>query len=134
MKFGEKLRTLRIQKKLTQRDLAEQVGLGMNTIGNYESGKTYPKTRNVYNRLAAVLDVSVETLYNENDAFIMDVSARYGYNGRERAEQLVSEMGRLFAGGTLSDEDLDDVMRTLQEYYWRAKDELKKYAPKKSRR
>jgi transcriptional regulator with XRE-family HTH domain len=134
MKFGEKLRTLRIQKKLTQHDLAKQVGLGVNTIGNYESGKTYPKTRDVYHRLAAILGVSVETLYNENDAFIGEAQAQYGYSGKKQAEQLVDEMGGLFAGGSLSDEDLDGVMRTLQEYYWKAKEENKKYAPKKYKR
>jgi transcriptional regulator with XRE-family HTH domain len=134
MKFGEKLRTLRIQKKLTQHDLAKQVGLGVNTISNYESGKTYPKTRDVYHRLAAILGVSVETLYNENDAFIGEAQAQYGYSGKKQAQQLVDEMGGLFAGGSLSDEDLDGVMRTLQEYYWKAKEENKKYAPKKYKR
>ena len=52
-----------------------------------------------------------------------------GYSGKKQAEQLVEEMGGLFAGGSLSDDDLDGVMRTLQEYYWKAKEENKKYTP-----
>jgi transcriptional regulator with XRE-family HTH domain len=134
MKFGEKLRTLRIQKQLTQRELANKVGLGLNTISNYEKGRTYPQNRDVYRQLADILGVTVETLYNENDAFVVAAQEKYGYSGRKQAEQLVDEMGGLFAGGTLSDEDLDGVMRTLQEYYWKAKEENKKYTPKKYRR
>lgn len=134
MKFGEKLRALRIQKQLTQHELAKQVGLGLNTISNYEKGKTYPQNRAVYGRLADALGVTVEALYNENEAFIGEAQAMYGYNGRRQAEQLVHEMGGLFAGGTLSDDELDGVMRTLQEYYWKAKEDNKKYGQKKGRR
>ena len=44
----------------------------------------------------------------------------------------MNEMGGLFAGGELSDDDLDGVMQTLQEYYWKAKkDNKEKYTPKK---
>jgi transcriptional regulator with XRE-family HTH domain len=131
MKFGEKLRILRLKKQLTQQELAKIVGLGSNTISNYEQGKTYPHNREVYSQLAAILVVTVETLYNENDVFVEEAQIRYGYSGKKQADQLVKEIGGLFAGGTLSDDDLDGVMRTLQEYYWKAKEENKKYASKK---
>ena len=36
MTFGEKLRMLRLQKKMTQAELGKQAGLGLNTISNYE--------------------------------------------------------------------------------------------------
>ena len=129
MRFGEKLRTLRMEQQLTQRELAQKAGLGLNTISNYEKGKTYPQDRSVYTRLAEILGVSVEALYNECDTFISEAQSRYGYSGKKQAEQLVEEMGGLFAGGSLSDDDLDGVMRTLQEYYWKAKEENKKYTP-----
>lgn len=133
MTFGEKLRTLRLQKKMTQQELAKEAGLGMNTISNYEKGKTYPQDRGVYARLAEILGVSTDYLHNENDDFIAAAAERYGYSGKKQAMQLVEEMGGLFAGGELSDDDLDGVMRALQDYYWKAKEENKKYTPKKYR-
>ena len=126
MKFGEKLRILRLNKQMTQQELGKRAGLGLNTISNYESGKTYPKSREVYSTLAEILGVSVTELYNENDEFIMQAQEQYGYRGRKQAEALAAEMGGLFAGGEMSDDDLDAVMKTLQDYYWKAKEDNKK--------
>ena len=133
MKFGEKLRTLRLQKKMTQAELGKQAGLGLNTISNYEKGRTYPRDRGVYARLAEILGVSADYLHNENDDFIAAAAERYGYSGKKQAMKLVEEMGGLFAGGELSDDDLDGVMKALQDYYWKAKEDNKKYTPKKYR-
>lgn len=75
MRFGEKLRTLRMEQRLTQGELAQKAGLGVNTISNYEKGKTYPQDRSVYTPLAEILGVSVETLYNEGDTFISEAQS-----------------------------------------------------------
>lgn len=65
MKFGEKLRKYRTDKNLTQAELAKLIGVGVNTICNYESGKTYPQNREVYKKLADVLGVDADHLHNE---------------------------------------------------------------------
>ena len=36
---GQALKQIRLQLGLTQRDLAEQLGLSKSTIGNYENGR-----------------------------------------------------------------------------------------------
>ena len=41
--LGEKLRRLRKAQGLTQGELAEKVGVGINTIVRYETGKNSPK-------------------------------------------------------------------------------------------
>lgn len=41
--LGEKLRRLRKSQGLTQGELAEKVGVGINTIVRYETGKNSPK-------------------------------------------------------------------------------------------
>ena len=131
MTFGEKLRTLRLKANMKQKELAEKAGLGLNTISNYEKGKTYPQNREVYTILANILGVSADELRNENDDFIISARERYGYTGKKQAQKLVEEMGGLFAGGELSDEDLDGVMKAFQDYYWKAKEDNKKYTTKK---
>lgn len=132
MTFGEKLHDARIKKGLTQRELAKLANLGLNTISNYESGKTYPKSRDVYDTLATILEIDRDYLRNENEGFITEASERYGNKGKKQADQLVKELSGLFAGGELSEHEKDGVMRALQEIYWECKEEnIEKYTPKK---
>ena len=123
MKFGEKLRDLRQRNGLTQAELAEKAGISLRT--------TYPKKREIYKVLADILDVDVNYLRNEDDEFITMAGQKYGYRGAKQAEELVAQIGGLFAGGELSESDKDAVMQSLQKAYWDAKEENKKYTPKK---
>ncbi len=123
MRFGEKLRRHRLEKGLTQAELARIAGLGTNTITNYENGRTYPQNRQVYATLASILDVDPDYLRNENDAPTEAAQGRYGYSGREQAMLLVEEMSGLFSGGALSEAEIDGVMRAVQDLYWRTKEE-----------
>lgn len=134
MTFGEKLRTLRLKKGLTQQQLAKEAGLGLNTISNYEKGKTYPKNREVYATLANILGVTANELHNETDDFIAAAEEKYGYRGKKQAKELADELTGLFAGGELADEDLEEMMRGIQEAYWIAKEKNKKFTPKKYRK
>ena len=131
MKFGEKLRKYRLEKGLTQAELARKAGLGLNTICNYENGKTYPKDREVYATLAGILGINADYLHNENDDFISEAQKQYGPRGKRQAMELVDELGGLFAGGELSEEDRDGVMQAMMDIYWKTKQENKKYTPKK---
>lgn len=132
MTFGEKLRESRVKKGMTQSELAKAANLGLNTISNYESGKTYPKKREIYETLASILNVSADYLRNENEEFITEATERYGYRGKQQADQLVRQIGGLFAGGELSDDEIDGVMKALQDIYWECKAENReKYTPKK---
>jgi len=124
MKFGEKLRDLRKKNGLTQAELAEKAGISLRTV----------KNREIYTTLANILDVDVNYLRNEGDEFITRASERYGYRGAKQAEELVAEIGGLFAGGELSESDKDAVMQALQQAYWDAKKENRKYTPKKYRK
>ena len=54
--------------------------------------------------------------------------------GARQAKALVAEVTGLFAGGDLADEDLDEMMKGIQEAYWIAKEKNKKYTPKKYRK
>lgn len=131
MRFGEKLRKSRIEKGLTQAQLAKQAGLGLKTISNYESGATYPQNRKVYTILADILEVDADYLRNENDDFVAQAQKEFGYRGRKGAERLLNELTGLFAGGEMAEEDMDELMLAIQEAYVIAKRNNKKYTPKK---
>ncbi len=132
MKFGEKLKKYRKKSGMTQAQLAKAAGTSLKTITNYESGSTYPTKREIYKVLAEILGVNPDYLHNENDEFISHAAEKYGYNGKKQAQALVYQMGGLFAGGDLSEEDMDGVMKAMQDVYWKAKEKNQKYAKNKS--
>lgn len=134
MRFGEKLRKFRTEKGMTQAELAKEARLGLNTISNYESGRTYPQNREVYTTLANILDVNPDNLHNENDDFITEAAAQYGSRGARQAKELLDEVTGLFAGGELADEDMREMVDAIQEAYLIAKKNNKKYTPKKYRK
>lgn len=133
MKFGEKLRKYRTEKGLTQSELAQKTGLKLNTISNYELGKTYPQNREVYTILANFFGVNADYLHNENDDFISEATAKYGTRGAKQAKELVEEVTGLFAGGEMAEEDMDVMMKAIQDAYWIAKEKNRKFTPKKYR-
>ena len=134
MKFGEKIKNARVAKDMTQAELAQTVGVSLRTMVSYENGDCYPKKREVYGKLAEILGVDTNYLLTENEEFISKAGEKYGSRGKKYAQQLVTEVSGLFAGGDMDDEDLDAVMRAISDAYWIAKEKNKKYAPKKHRK
>ncbi|MCL2634868.1 MAG: helix-turn-helix domain-containing protein [Oscillospiraceae bacterium] len=131
MNFGEKLKNLRERDNLSQSKLAEIIGVDRRTIINYEAGKSFPRDMNNYRKIAKWFGVSADYLLSEKDEFTAKAYAEGGKRGKLEAEALVAEAGALFAGGSLSDEDKDAVFHALQEAYWFAKAENKKYSKRK---
>lgn len=69
MKFGEKVRILRNERKMSQTELGKMCGLSLRTIRNYKVDGRYPKQREVYVKLAAALKCEVNFLLSENEEF-----------------------------------------------------------------
>lgn len=59
--FGDKLRQLRIDAGLTQRDVAERTGLKLSALSHYEHGRREPSLRNL-RRLSLALGISADEL------------------------------------------------------------------------
>lgn len=133
MKFGEKLKKLRAENGMKQEEIATAVGISRRTYISYEQEGRYPRKREVYAKLAETLKCDVNYLMTENEEFITGVSEQYGSRGKRQAEELVAELSGMFAGGELSDQDMDAVMIALQKAYFDCKADNKKYTPKKYR-
>ena len=134
MKFGEKLRELRKQKHLSQTELGAAVGVSLRTLRGWEVEGRYPKQRELYAKLAEVLECDVDYLLTEKEAFITDSADRFGYRGERDARALVEDLTGLFAGGQMAEEDMDALMLAVQEAYVEAKRRNReKFAPKKNR-
>lgn len=134
MKFGEKLRELRKQKHLSQTELGAAIGVSLRTLRGWEVEGRYPKQRELYAKLAEVLECDVDYLLTEKEAFITDSADRFGYRGERDAKALVEDLTGLFAGGQMAEEDMDALMLAVQEAYVEAKRRNReKFAPKKNR-
>lgn len=81
-------------------------------------------------KLASALEIPVSTLnLAENETFVAQAAEKYGARGAKQAEQLMSEVTGLFAGGDLAEEDMDVMMKAISDAYWIAKEKNKKFTP-----
>lgn len=84
--MGEKLKSLRIEKKLTQKQVADRIGLAISAVSSYESGTRYP-SYDVLVKLARIFHVSTDYLLGITDTRTIDVT---GLNDNEI--ELVSQL------------------------------------------
>ena len=84
--MGDKLRTLRIEKKLTQKQVADRIGLAISTISSYESGNRYPSYEALI-KLAYIFHVSTDYLLGITSKRNIDVTGL-----DDEAIELVSQL------------------------------------------
>lgn len=60
-RLSERLRKVRLNKNLTQQEVAERAGLHLTYVGHLEAGKYHPTVFVVW-KLAKALGVSIDTL------------------------------------------------------------------------
>ena len=135
--FRDKVIEHRAALGLSQQQLADKAGIGVRTIGNYESGARLPYAAQLY-KLAKALGVSTEYLKNdeiEDPSYGLD---RMDYVEEMRAktsqnlEEMLKANKEMFAGGTVSEEAKDAYFRALMDAYLECKQIAKdKYGRKK---
>lgn len=64
MEFGQRLRDLRKQKNLSQRDLAARVGIDFTYLSKIEGGRLDPPSEVIIQRIAQVLEADEDELIN----------------------------------------------------------------------
>ncbi len=134
MEFNEKIRNARMAKGWTQKDLAQATGMALRTIQNYELGARLPKKRDTYLALAKALDINEDVLLDDNASFVLRANERYGSRGARQAWDMVADIAAMWSGGEMDEEDMDSIMQAMQEAYWEAKKNNRKYVPKKYRK
>ncbi len=121
MKFGEKLRAARKALGVTRAELAQMAGISLRSVAYYELENKLPKQRVTAEALAKALGVQPDELLDENSDFVIKVREVYGTQGAREAQKLVSQIKSLYAGGSLSESDMDAMMLAIQDAYWIAK-------------
>lgn len=73
MNFGEKLKALRTGQKLSQRELAERLGVAKSIVSYYESGDRYP-SYDILVKMAHLFHVTTDYLLDVDKNRMIDVS------------------------------------------------------------
>lgn len=71
--MGEKLKSLRIEKNLTQKQVADRIGLAVSAVSSYESGTRYP-SYDILVKLTRIFHVSADYLLGITNQRTIDVS------------------------------------------------------------
>jgi transcriptional regulator with XRE-family HTH domain len=87
--IGERIKQLRNEKELTQKDLSEQLHVSRSTISNWEIGRNYPDLDSVI-LLSDILEVSLDNLLREDRVMVEEVSTEQRKNAkRKRLLQII---------------------------------------------
>ena len=118
MTFEEKFKKLRKQNHWTQQATAEALGINRRMVTLYESGKSYPRTREAYHKVADLFGVDPNYLLTEGDEYMADFGGLTIDEIRDKADEIVKAVGVLFQGTRLTEEEKDNLMQSLQNAYW----------------
>lgn len=132
MGFGERLREKRIAAGIKQVDLAKAADITVRTLQYYESEMRKPSNMIIVQKLADSLGTTTHYLLGTADTLVLEAKEKAGSRAARDIEQLVSEVSGLFAGGSLSEESMDGAMKALNEAYWIAKENNRKYGRRKT--
>lgn len=110
--LSERLKELRINKKLTQSELAKKLNVSQNAVHNWETGKRQPRLE-MLDEIANILEVDVWDLYNDykiprDDDFYLNIIV----DDRDRLEKELTDHAR-----KLSDEYLEILSDTAKVLY-----------------
>lgn len=71
IEIGDRIKEIRIQRGIKQKDLAKILDMPVSTLANYETNRR-PVSLDTLNKIAVALDVSVNDLLSGNDKFKKD--------------------------------------------------------------
>lgn len=150
MTLAEKMKALRKERKITQEQLANGIGVERSSIGKYETG-TQPSTE-IIGRIADYFGVSTDYLLGRTDTpkkkappqsngtFEPKLTKRDEFDISRRLDEMLSELDKsdsalMFDGEPLDDESRELLISSLENSIRMAKIiNKRKYTPKKYRK
>lgn len=118
--FSDTLRRLRLERNLTQAELAEELGVSLRTIQYYEKGDHFPKNPKLIESMANFFALPPEKLFGTKEFFRLLYAGNAEHRDLEEPEEmfrLLQDMTTLFAGGKLSLEDRELFLSAVKELY-----------------
>jgi transcriptional regulator with XRE-family HTH domain len=126
MSFSEKLKAARSELGYTQTDLANQAGMCLQSVVNYEKNRVVPRPSTLH-RLAEVLHVSTRYLSDdhcddpltdiEQDLFFQDAQKQYRRLMRQSSPVLASDCQAMFSRTDLTQQQKDALFEAVKDAY-----------------
>jgi transcriptional regulator with XRE-family HTH domain len=107
MSFGQHLRSIRQEKHISQRVLAEQIGVDFTYLSKIEQGHMKPPSEVVIRKIARALDTNADTLMNLAGKVPSDLKATLYDN------PLLSELLRVLSERRLPDEKYQQMLALI---------------------
>ncbi len=98
MGFGDRLKKLREQKGITQKELGRIINISDRVIGYYESNNRFPKDEYILKKLADFFEVSIDYLVDRSDnnkivsQFVAESVSDYGIILSDLPEEAVEKV------------------------------------------
>jgi HTH-type transcriptional regulator, competence development regulator len=111
MDFGSKVRELRLTKRLTQRELADRLGIDFSYISKIENGKVdHPPSEELIRRMATTLEADAEEL--------LDLAGKFDQDTLRKVVDETPKVGALLRrlqSRRLSDDEIQQIMTILNK-------------------
>ncbi len=138
--IGDKVKALRLSKKMTLTALSRASGISDRAIRYIENNERQPGV-DAIRKLSTALDVSTgffmdDALFqeqSETEEFLAKAKEVYGSRGKAQAASILDQTQTLYAGGELSDADKEVFRNEMMAIFWDSKERAKKFTPKKYR-
>ena len=105
--LDEKMKRLRTERGITQKELARRLGVSPSTVGMYEQGRRIPDSRTL-KRIASALDCSAdELLSTDRSADVSEVIDGF-------ARTLERQPGLMFNGAPITRSDREKLANAIR--------------------
>ena len=130
--FGNRLKSLRKTKNLTQEELAKLLNVAKGTVSNWENENRFPD-KDMLNKIADTFKVSMDYLLGRtNEEKLTIATPNITKKDIKDHNTFMEDAKALFMNDDVAEEDLEKIYRDISELYWEAKEiNKKKYGKKK---
>lgn len=120
MSLGTRIKQLRIERGLTQQDIATKLAMGRSNVGHIENDRVTPTSEDLQ-KMADLLNTTTDYLLGR-DAAPATIPDWATYKDKRDFKKLLEEDGEImFDGVPLSEADRQRVMDVLTGLFWEAK-------------
>lgn len=134
VKYGDRLRSLRENRGLSQKELADRLNINRSTYARYETSSTQPDY-DILDALANFYDVSVDYLLGRTNSY--QTQTKEERDIAKRLKQFEAELenseGLAFDGEPMSDEAKESLKESMELLFRQTQRINKKFTPKKYR-
>lgn len=116
-----RIKELRLEKKLNQKELAEIIGIAQPTLSGWETGRTQIDYENLI-KLAKFFEVTLDTLLGADTT----PTNRSDNKIPKDLKRLLDEEEITLNGRMVSPEDKEKMLRIIEALYYDAKEENKR--------